>query len=70
MTVATAIPCPQRHQAPLDRLALRLGLALVGWAQRPVADVSREDEHRLDSTAHELLAVRDLQRATQGYRLF
>jgi hypothetical protein len=71
MTIAPAIPCPARHQAPLDRLALRLGLALVAWGNRPVErrEVTREDA-RLQRAADGILAERDRLKAAQGYRLF
>ena len=40
-------PRPQRRVGPLDRLALRLGLALLLWARRPqrAARVSRTERY-------------------------
>ena len=35
-------PRPQRRVGPLDRLALRLGLALLLWARRPQRAVRHE----------------------------
>lgn len=71
MTIASTIPCEARQPAGIDRLAQRLGLALVAWGERSInrPEVSRADHHAARQ-ATELLARRDLARTAIERRLF
>jgi hypothetical protein len=40
--VRTPVPPPVRRVGPLDRAALRLGVALITWGRRSLAADSRE----------------------------
>jgi len=72
MTIASTMhsDCAQQP-AGIDRLAQRLGLALVAWGERPKRrpEVTREDLlHR--RTAAKLLAERDRATAARSMRFF
>jgi len=72
MTIASTMHTDCRRQpAGIDRLAQRLGLALVAWGERSVdrPEVTREDL-QLQRTADELLARRDLARVSHPTRPF
>lgn len=71
MTIATTMHSECRQPAGIDRLAQRLGLALVAWSERSInrPEVTRADlTHR--RAVDELLAQRDLARATRATRPF
>ena len=73
MTVVSTIPCENHEPAALDRVALRLGLALVAWARRSAnrSTPSREQlqlRHEADRLAYQLLAQRDAARGVPGIR--
>jgi hypothetical protein len=71
MTIATSIPCSTRQPAGVDRLAQRLGLALVAWGERSInrPEASRAD-HQQQLAAQQLLSALDDRRATVTRRLF
>jgi len=71
MTIASSISRSTRQPAGIDRLAQRLGLALVAWSERskPHPEVSRAD-HQLQRAAAQRLSERDELRATVAPRLF
>ncbi len=71
MTIATSIPCPARQPAGIDRLAQRLGLALVAWGERSInrPEISREDP-RVQRVGDQLRAERAVQIATVERRNF
>ena len=71
MTIATSIPCSNRQPAGIDRLAQRLGLALVAWGERSInrPEISRADLQQR-RVAQQLLSARDDRRATMARRPF
>ena len=71
MTIASSISRSTRQPAGIDRLARRLGLALVAWAERPISrpEAPRSDLHA-QRAAQQLLSKRDEFRATVPTRLF
>ena len=70
MTIATSIPCSTRQPAGIDRLAQRLGLALVAWGERPKnSEVSRAD-HQRQRAAAQLFSEHHDRRAGVTRRLF
>ena len=71
MTIATSIPCSTRQPAGIDRLAQRLGLALVAWGERSInrPETSRAD-HQLQRAAEQLLSEQHDRRVTVARRLF
>jgi hypothetical protein len=73
MTVVSTITCENQRLATIDRLALRLGLALVAYARRSAyrATPTREElqlRHEADRLAHQLRAERDGARGIPGIR--
>ena len=73
MTVVSTIPCENHEPAAIDRVALRLGLALVAWARRSTNRrvPTREElqlRHEADRMAHQLLIQRDAARGIPGIR--
>ena len=71
MTIATSIPCTHRQPAGIDRLAQRLGLALVAWGERPKQrpEKTRADLHNRRIAA-QLIAAQDDAKATRAMRFF
>ena len=75
MTIAPSITRSSRQPAGIDRLAQRLGLALVAWSQRSkphpeVVPTAGRADHRAQRAAQQLLSQRDELRATVTTRLF
>jgi len=72
MTIASTMHTDcSRQPAGIDRLAQRLGLALVAWGERPKArpEVTRADLHHRRAAA-QLLADRDRVTAARPMRFF
>ncbi len=72
MTIATTMHADcSRQPAGIDRLAQRLGLALVAWGERPKQrpEVTRADLHHRRVVA-QLAAERELSAATRLTRFF
>jgi hypothetical protein len=71
MTIATTIPCAARQPAGIDRLAQRLGLALVAWGERSLVP---SEEPAFDGVqqrlAEQILNDRALSVATRQVRYF
>jgi len=73
MTVVSTVPCENHEPAAIDRVALRLGLALVAFARRSTnrRAPTREElqlRHEADRMVHQLLAQRDAHRGVPGIR--
>ena len=74
MTIAPSISRSARQPAGIDRLAQRLGLALVAWSERSknseVVPTTGRADHHAQCAAQQLLSQRDELRATVAPRLF
>lgn len=73
MTVASTIPCESQQPAAIDRVALRVGLALVAWARRAAnrPTPTREQlqlRYEADRVARELFEQRHVARGVPGIR--
>lgn len=75
MTIASTTHTDCRQPEGIDRLAQRIGLALVAWSERSVVrrEATREDQYlrlQTERAARQLLAGRDESRAVRPIRLF
>jgi hypothetical protein len=71
MTIASTAHAECRQPVGIDRLAQRIGLALVAWGERSLdrPEVSRAD-HELQRRAQQLQSAHDDHRVTMARRLF